>query len=292
MTSSRAATETDPERVGFLPDASAVLGKATTENFPVALRLLDGETRAHLLAIYGFARLADDLGDETSGERLAHLGWLQDELDRVYAGRPTHPLTERLAASVHARALPAEPFQQLIAANRRDQTVTRYETFADLVAYCELSANPVGHLVLLVFRTATPERVRRSDAVCTGLQLAEHVQDVVEDLARGRVYLPQEDLARFGCNEADLAAPRASEPVRRLLSFQVARARALLGSGAPLVGSLPGAARVAVAGFLAGGRAALDAIEAVGYDVLAHPSPRPRRSRLARHLLLTLARGG
>jgi squalene synthase HpnC len=160
----------------------------------------------------------------------------------------------------------------------------RYATWAELRGYCELSADPVGRLVLHVFGAATPDRFTASDAVCTALQLVEHCQDVAEDLARGRLYLPAEDLARFGVREAELREPHASAAVRALLRFEVERVRALLDRGAPLVRSLRGRARLAVAGFVAGGRAAADAIERRGFDVLPG-APRPRRRDLARRLL-------
>ncbi len=268
------------------------MAKAAHENFPVALRLLPRAVRRHLLAIYGFARLVDDLGDEAPGDRLAQLDQIEADVDRVYRGqRPRHPLLGELAATVRTFDIPAEPLRRLVQANRQDQTVSRYRRFEDLAGYCELSANPVGHLVLYVFESATPERLELSDAVCTGLQLVEHWQDVAEDLARDRVYLPQEDMARFGVDERDLAAGRAGEAVRRLIEFEVARARGLLGEGAPLVASLHGWARLAVAGFLAGGRAALEAIIAARYDVLSH-SPKPTRRRLARELSSVLLRKG
>src|SRR5213594_2681717 len=187
--------------------ADRVLSRAGSENFPVASRLLPPASRRHLMAVYGFARLVDDIGDEAPGDRSRLLDWLDGELSLVYEGGPTHPLIQRLATTVHRFGIPAEPFQKLIAANRQDQVVSTYGTFDELVAYCDLSANPVGHLVLYVFEGMTPERVPRSDAVCTGLQLLEHWQDVAEDHARGRVYLPQEDLDRFGVGSGDLVAP-------------------------------------------------------------------------------------
>jgi len=260
-----------------VPAASAVMDKAGRENFPVASRLLPREDREHLLAVYGFARLVDDLGDEAPGDRGRLLDWLEGELDRVYDGSATRPLMLRLAATVRARDLPREPFQRLIQANRQDQAVARYETYADLGSYCELSANPVGHLVLHVLRAATPLRMKLSDDVCTGLQLTEHWQDVAEDFGRGRVYLPREDMARFGCSENDLAGPRATPAFRRLMAFQVARAHGLLARGAPLARDLGGRAGFAVAAFVAGGRAALDAIERAGFDVLGR-RPRPSRA--------------
>jgi squalene synthase HpnC len=252
--------------------------KAGSENFAVASRFLPRATRHHLVAVYGFARLADDLGDEAPGDRSAALAWLEGELDLVYEGEPIHPLMRRLVPTVRRFDIPRQPFQRLIEANRQDQTVSVYATFDDLVAYCELSANPVGRLVLYVLESATPKRMALSDAVCTGLQLVEHWQDVAEDLGRGRIYLPQDDLERFGCSREDLAAPRAGIELRRLMAFEVGRARDLLDRGAPLAPDLGGRAGLAVAGFVAGGRAALEAIAHAGYDVLSG-RPRPSKAR-------------
>ncbi|MDX6338442.1 MAG: hypothetical protein QOG05_5782, partial [Streptosporangiaceae bacterium] len=160
----------------------------------------------------------------------------------------------------------------------------------DLAGYCELSANPVGRIVLYVFGAATPERMILSDRVCTALQLAEHWQDVAEDFRAGRIYLPAEDMERFGCAESDLAAPSAGPRLRALMAFEVERARQLLDDGAPLVGNLHGSARVAVAGYVAGGRAALAAITGAGHDVL-RATHKPRRGRLAREMLRAYAAG-
>lgn len=275
----RLATPTDAHRAAGAPPSwltDRVMAKAATENFPVASRLLPRATRDHLMAIYGFARLVDDLGDEAPGDRARWLDWLEGELHLVYSGEPSHPLMRRLVPTVRRFAIPSEPFRRLIAANRQDQVVAQYATFEDLRAYCDLSANPVGHLVLYVLQAATAERIRRSDAVCTGLQLVEHWQDVAEDLARGRIYIPQEDLRRFGCTRRDLGAPRAGIAFRRLMAFEVGRAKDLLDQGAPLARDLGGRAGLAVAAFVAGGRSALEAIGRAGYDVL---SKRPRPSR-------------
>src|SRR5215470_16863527 len=263
--------------------------KAANENFPVALRLLPRRHRQHLSAVYGFARSADDMGDEAPpGERLRLLDELDADLSRLYAGRggetPRLGVIQALAPAVAQCAIPAQPFRDLIQANRQDQVVTRYQTFDELLAYCRLSANPVGRIVLHVFSAATPRRERLSDLVCTALQLAEHWQDVAEDLRAGRVYLPAGDLAGHGVTEADLAAPSASPQVRRLIEFQVRRAGDLLDQGAPITGTLRGYARAAVAGYVAGGRAALAAIPASGCDVLA-ATPRPRKHRVAAELL-------
>jgi squalene synthase HpnC len=275
-----------------LPKSAAVLDQAGSENFPVASRLLPRRQRAHLMALYGYARLVDDAGDEAPGDRTALLAEIEADLDRVYAGQPAvHPLLRSLAATVVACDLPRAPLQALLEANRRDQVVSRYRTFNELVAYCELSANPVGRLVLAVLGAATPERVRLSDAICTGLQLTEHWQDVLEDLDRGRVYVPLADLARFGCQVDDLRHRPATAQVRSLLAFEAGRARRLLAAGPPLVRTLRGRPALAVAGFVAGGRAALDAIERAGYDV-SGGAPRPSRAMFARVLAATLAGRG
>lgn len=266
------------------------MARAQGENFPVAGRLLGRRLRRHLLAVYGFARLVDELGDSLAGDRLAALDWLEGDLDRAYRGEAEHPLLARLQPTLRECCLPREPFVRLIEANRLDQRVDRYATWEQLRGYCALSANPVGELVLGVFGQLTPARVALSNDICTALQLIEHCQDVAEDLARGRrrVYLPAEDLARFGCRIADLSAPHAGGPLRAALAFECARARELLARGAPLIGELRGLrARVAVAAFVAGGRAALDAIERAGYDVLAGP-PRAGSPRRALALASTL----
>jgi squalene synthase HpnC len=263
------------------PGAEAVMARAGGENFAVASRLLPRAQRDHLLAVYGFARLVDELGDSMQGPptiRLGALDWLEEELDEALAGRPRHPLMVRLAATLHECGLPREPFVRLIEANRLDQRRVRYETWEDLRSYCALSADPVGEIVLGIFGLATPQLIALSDRICTALQLAEHCQDVAEDLGAGRIYLPLEDLARFGCSERELAAPHASEPLRATLAFEVARARVLLDEGLPLLGHLRGRGRLAVAGFAAGGYAALEAIEHAGYDVLAGP-PRAGSTR-------------
>ncbi len=262
------------------PAAEAVMARARTENFSVASRVLPRRERGHLLAVYGFARLVDELGDAPAGERsaadaaaerLAALDWLERELDAAFSGEAQHPLLVRLGETVRACSLPREPFVRLIEANRVDQRVSRYETWAQLREYCALSADPVGEIVLGVFGLATHERIALSDSICTALQLTEHCQDVAEDFARGRVYLPAEDMRRFGVGEAALADAHASAPLRELLAFEVARARRLFDEGAPLIAQLKGRPRLAVAAFLAGGRAALDAIERARYDVLAGP---------------------
>ena len=193
-----------------------------------------------MLALYGFARLVDDLGDEAGGDRLALLDWAETELDRAAAGEATHPIFRRLTPTIQTCRLDLQPFRDLIQANRIDQTVHTYATFEDLLGYCALSANPVGRLVLAVLDMATPERVGWSDDVCSALQVTEHCQDVAEDAAQGRVYLPSADLAYFGCDPADLHAPVASPALRGVLRLEVGRARGLLASSVPLAASLQG----------------------------------------------------
>ncbi|MGC0422864.1 squalene synthase HpnC [Embleya sp. AB8] len=270
-------------------DPDVVMRQAGHENFPVAMGILRPDHRRHLLAVYGFARLVDDIGDEARGDRLAQLDAFEQDLRRVYTGTPRLEVLRRLQPSVRELDLPIEPFLGLIQANRQDQVVRRYATHADLVAYCALSADPVGRIVLHVFGRATEERIAYSDEICTALQIVEHLQDVVEDLGRDRIYLPQEDLDRFGVTEADLAAPTATPAVRRLIAYEAHRATLLLRSGAPLAGTLRGRERLAIAGFVAGGRAAVSAIKDVGFDVLAHRA-KPGRATLLRELSGVLVR--
>ncbi|MDT0306563.1 squalene synthase HpnC [Streptomyces sp. DSM 44917] len=272
--------------------AQAVLEKSAHENFPVAPRFLPRAWREDLMALYGFARLVDDIGDGDlapggadaavlgldpgTSDRLALLDAAEADLRRVFGSArggpaPRHPLLRDLIPTVRRAGLTPGPFLALIEANRLDQRVRRYATYAQLLEYCELSANPVGRLVLAVTGTSTPERVRRSDAVCTALQLIEHLQDVAEDLARDRIYLPAEDMARFRVSEEDLAAPTASASVRTLVACLTDRARRLLDEGAPLTTGVPWRLRLLLAGFIGGGRAAAQAIADAGYDVLAGP---------------------
>lgn len=303
MTRTRTARAADPGRAP-LDTERATLDKAAAENFPVAPFFLPGAWRADLMAVYGYARLVDDIGDgdlapggadaallgvapDRADDRTVLLDAFEADLHRVFDSVPRHPLLRRLQPTVRRRGLPPEPFLGLIAANRQDQVVSRYQTYDDLLAYCELSANPVGRLVLGVTGTSTPERVRRSDAVCTALQIVEHLQDVTEDLGRDRVYLPAEDMKRFHVDEADLAAPHAGASVRALIAFQAQRARELLDEGAPLVDSVRGRLKLLLAGFVAGGRAALGAIAAAEYDVLPGP-PKPGKVRLLREAGTTL----
>ena len=280
----------------------AVAAKAAAENFPVALRALPSRYRAHLTALYGFARLTDDIGDEplpgmppdadpatVVATRLRLLDELQADVQRIYdgpghggassgsTGEPRLAAIKALATTVRECGIPARPLYELIEANRQDQLVKRYETYTELEDYCKLSANPVGTVVLYIVNSATADRLARSDSICTALQLVEHSQDVAEDLGNGRIYLPAEDMRRFGVTEADLRRPTASAAVRELLKFEVDRAAALLDAGSPLIGTLKGAARLAIAGYVAGGRAAVKAIRDSRYDVL-RSTPKPGKA--------------
>jgi squalene synthase HpnC len=270
----------------------AAAAQASTENFPVAMRILPARYRRHLMALYGFARLTDDIGDEVSPpERLRLLDELEADVRRIYdGGTPELAAIRTLAVTVADCRVPAQPLLDLIQANRQDQLVTSYDTIGDLTGYCRLSANPIGRVVLYIFGAATPAREQLSDSICTALQLAEHWQDVAEDLGKGRIYLPRADRDKFGVTEADLAAAVTGPRVRALMAYEVARASALLDEGAPLVGTLRGSARLAVAGYLAGGRAALAAITAADYDVLA-VTPHPDKRVTAKLAIQALLRG-
>ncbi|MFD8469382.1 squalene synthase HpnC [Streptomyces cyaneofuscatus] len=297
-------TSTPEARTG-----DATLGKAADENFPVAPFFLPRAWRDDLMAVYGYARLVDDIGDgdlapggadarhlglepEQSDDRLAMLDAFETDLHRVFATtgqEPHHPLLRALRPTVRRRALTPEPFLGLIEANRQDQKVRRYATYGELAAYCELSANPVGRLVLALTGTTSPERVRLSDAVCTALQIVEHLQDVAEDLARDRIYLPAEDMDRFRVTEADLARSSAGASVRALIAYEAQRASELLRGGIPLVGSVDGRLRLLLAGFVGGGRSALTAISAAGFDVLPGP-PKPTKPSMLREAAVVLRR--
>jgi squalene synthase HpnC len=294
------------ETQGGVTADSAMAGKAAAENFPVALRLLPRRHRDHLMAVYSYARTVDDIGDEApADQRLPLLAELEEDLTRLFAAladpaqpdsrgqpasQPRHPAVRGLAGVVTDCGIPMQPFRALIAANQQDQVVTRYQTFAELLGYCELSANPVGQIVLCVFGCSTPDRAQLSDSICSALQIIEHLQDVGEDYRAGRVYLPAEDMRDHGCTEEDLAEGSAPPQLRRLIAAEADRAEAMLSAGAPLLGQLRRAARFAVAGYLAGGRAALAAIAAADFDVLA-TTPRPAKSRTVLELARALARG-
>src|ERR687888_748445 len=258
---------------------AAVAARASGENFPVASLLFPRRLRPHLRHLYGYCRLVDILGDEAEGDRLALLDELEREVEACYGGGPTWPVMRALAPTVAEFDLPREPFLRLIEANRIDQRVAEYQTWADLKWYCVHSADPCGRLVLGLLRRADDGAlVAASDDVCTGLQLVNFLQDVPRDLDLGRIYLPAEDRRRFGVTEL----ARANEPLRRLLRFESERAASLLaGGGRRLRARLGGRMGRGVWLFARGGLAALDALEAADYDVFTR-RPSPSRARLAR----------
>ena len=258
-------------------DVATVARRARTENFPVASLLFPRRLRPHLRAVYGFARLVDILGDEIEADRLDALDELEREVEVCYSGEPTWPVMRVLQPTIREFDLPREPFLRLIEANRIDQRISSYETWADVKEYCRHSADPVGRLVLGLLRLANhAELVAASDDVCTGLQLVNFLQDVPRDLALGRVYMPQEDVRRFGVRAFD----RPSPELRELLEFESARAQALLGAGRLLQARIGGRIGRAVGLFARGGLAALAALERADWDVFTQ-RPRPSRTRLA-----------
>ncbi len=263
-------------------DPAVVAARARTENFPVASLLFPRALRPHLRAVYGFARLVDILGDEAEGDRLALLDELEGEVDACYGtGAPAWPVMQQLQPTIREFDLPREPFLRLIEANRMDQRISEYATWADLKHYCVHSADPVGRLVLgLLRRSDDAELVAASDDVCTGLQLVNFLQDVPRDLGLGRVYLPAEDRRRY--DVAVLDAP--NEPLTRLLRFEADRARGLLAGGRLLRDRIGGRVGRAVGLFARGGLAALEALEDAGWDIFTR-RPRPSRLRLAREAL-------
>ena len=256
------------------------------ENFTVVSWFLPRELRAPMFAVYAFCRYTDDLGDEAAGDRLALLDDWESQLRRAFGSPPApeHPIAIALADLAQRKPLNADPFLRLIEANRLDQTKTRYADFQELLGYCRLSANPVGEMVLALWEINDAERRKLSDATCTALQLANHWQDVRRDWQAGRLYLPLDDLRRFGVTEREIgeqiATGRCNRAFRDLIRYQVDRAEAWFRQGDALVGMVPRELAVDLRLFSDGGRAALRAIAAQDYDVLA-ARPRIGRGRRA-----------
>jgi squalene synthase HpnC len=246
------------------------------ENFTVGSWLLPRALRRHVYAVYAFCRHVDDLGDEAPGERLTLLDDWQAELERCYHSAPRHPILVALQETIRCFAIPPQPFLKLIEANRMDQRTSRYPSFAELLNYCDHSANPVGHLFLYLFGYADAERQGLADATCTALQLTNFWQDISVDLNKGRVYIPQEDMARFGYREEDLEQGIVNDSFRTLMAFEVDRTRELFAKGLGLLDMVDGRLKVDVKLFSLGGLAVLEALERNGYDVFRR---RPRLSR-------------
>jgi squalene synthase HpnC len=267
------------------------LAESHYENFHVATWFMPAALRPHFHAIYAYCRISDDLGDEVgdTAQSLALLEIWGRELDACYEGRVRHPVFVALAETIRARSIPKEPFADLLRAFRQDQAVTRYATKRDLLDYCRYSANPVGRLVLHACGEVDEERFRLSDATCTALQLANFWQDVRRDYAKGRVYLPQDDMRSFGVSEETIARGPATPEFRALLRHEVAFARGLFGEGLALAGMVRHDLALDLELFSRGGLGILRAIERQDYDVL---SRRPTLSRGAKLGLALRALGG
>jgi squalene synthase HpnC len=256
------------------------LAQGHYENFLIASRLLPQDTRKYLYVTYAFCRHTDDLGDEAEGDRLALLDAWESELDHVYGGEPKHPIMVALQDVVRRFEIPEEPFRSLIRANRMDQGRVRFATYDDLLHYCAHSAMPVGQMVLYLLRDRSPESRALSDATCTALQLANFWQDVARDCSKNRVYIPQEDMTRFGVAESELAHASASLAFKDLLRFEVRRTQALFEEGLPLVYRIKGSMKLDIALFSRGGLRVLEAIRACDYDVLAERPTVPTLRKL------------
>jgi squalene synthase HpnC len=262
-----------PEKSPSLAEAQrycAHLARTHYENFSVATWFLPKHLRQDFFNVYAYCRISDDLGDEVgdAAASLALLDQWQAELDACYAGAPRHPVFVALAETVGKFEIPKHEFSDLLIAFRQDQTVTRFETFEDVLAYCHYSANPVGHLVLYLCGYIDAERQQLSDYTCTALQLANFWQDVSVDYAKGRIYLPIEDLRRYSVTEGDIAQNRNTPAFREMMKFEVARAREWFERGLPLVGKVKKELAIDIALFSRGGQEILNAIGKQDYAVL------------------------
>jgi squalene synthase HpnC len=250
----------------------ARLSRSHYENFSVASWFLPRRLRQHFFNVYAYCRISDDLGDEVgdTGASLELLDQWQHELDACYEGTPKHPVLVALAETVTQFDIPKHEFSDLLVAFRQDQTVTRFETFHDVLAYCRNSANPVGHLVLYLCGYRDAERQQLSDFTCTALQLANFWQDVTTDYAKGRIYLPLEDLRRFKVTEDDIAGNRNTPAFRSLMKFEVERAQDWFRQGLPLIDKVDRELAIDLDLFSRGGQEILRAIARQGYAVLGN----------------------
>jgi len=275
-----------PEQAASEEEARAYcrrLARTHYENFSVATWFLPKQLRQHFFNVYAYCRISDDLGDEVGNPQasLRLLDQWEAELDACYAGSPRHPVFVALAETVRVCDIPKQPFTDLLAAFRQDQTVARYATFEDLIGYCRYSANPVGHLVLYLCGYRDAERQALSDFTCTALQLANFWQDVSDDYAKGRIYLPQADIRYFGVTEADIAAQRNTAAFCDLMAFQVDRAYDWFERGLPLVKQVDRELAVDLELFTRGGQEILHAIELQGYNVLGQRPSISKSRKLA-----------
>ena len=264
------------------------LARSHYENFSVASWFLPARLRQHFFNVYAYCRISDDLGDEVGNPAasLLLLDQWQRELDACYAGSPRHPVFVALAETVRTFEIPQHEFSDLLTAFRQDQTITRYQTFDDLLGYCRNSANPVGHLVLYLCGYRDAERQKLSDYTCTALQLANFWQDVSVDYEKGRIYLPLESLRRFGVTEDDLTANRNTSSFCEMMRFEVARAREWFERGLPLVSKVEKELAIDLELFTRGGQEILNAIEKQGYAVLGR---RPSISKSRKLVLVARA---
>ncbi len=263
--------------------------KARRENFNVVSKLLPEGIKEHLINIYNYCRYIDDIGDLSLGKREENLRSAEQDLKEALDGATNNKIFSAIATTVKKTSAPEKNLFDLIEANFMDQTIKKYDTFEQLCDYCQLSANPVGRLVLAAFGAYNDENAKLSDLICTSLQIIEHLQDIAEDYAEGRIYLPKEDLEKFHVEESMLEGkartskaksklfeldfnrdvPAIADELKRLLSFECGRARQLMLEGSPLLNALPSvAAKVAIAGFIGGGLAQLEAIEKSNYNVI------------------------
>jgi squalene synthase HpnC len=248
----------------------AHLARTHYENFSVATWFLPGGLRQHFFNVYAYCRISDDLGDEV-GDTAASLSLLdqwQGELDACYEGSPRHPVFVALAETVRRFEIPKREFSDLLTAFRQDQSVTRFETFNDVLAYCHYSANPVGHLVLYLCGYRDAERQQLSNFTCSALQLANFWQDISVDYAKGRIYLPLEDLRRFCVTESDIAQKQNTPAFCEMMKFEVERARDWFRQGLPLIGKVNRELAIDLDLFSRGGLEILNAIEQQGFAVL------------------------
>jgi squalene synthase HpnC len=280
-----------------IPDVAPTLDEARAycrqlanshyENFHVASWFLPEPLRPHFHSIYAYCRISDDLGDEVGSTdvAMALLELWGRELDACYEGRARHPVFVALAETIKACSIPKEPFADLLTAFRQDQTVTRYASMQDVLGYCRYSANPVGRLVLYACGEVSSERIeenfRLSDATCSALQLANFWQDVSVDILKGRIYIPQDDMRRFGVTEETIASGVATPEFRALLKYEVEYARGLFEEGLPLIGRVRRDLALDLDLFSRGGLEILRAIEQCDYDVLSARPAISKRTKLA-----------
>ena len=275
-----------PDKAPSLEEARAWcqhLAETHYENFHVATWFLPEKLRPHFHSIYAYCRVSDDLGDEVGSKEsaLALLDFWGRELDACYEGRARHPVFVALAETIRACDIPKEPFADLLTAFRQDQTVARYANMNEVLGYCRYSANPVGRLVLYACGEASEEKFKLSDATCSALQLANFWQDVREDWGKDRVYLPQDDMKRFGVCDETIASGVATDEFRALMSFEVDYARSLFQQGLPLIGMVSRDLAIDLDLFSRGGLEILRAVERRNYDVLSARPAISKSSKLA-----------